>query len=344
MADPLFAQKIAGNICSIFPISFWQKLVPETLACPFYHLVSNEELPHAKHLYQYKNVKQFAQDMDFLLKHFRPLSLTDLIAALRDARPVGRDTFLLTFDDGFREMYDVVAPILVKKGIPATFFINNAFIENKELCYLNKASLIVDHLKNGKAGNAEIKLISKLLSESPWAGRNIESAILSISYLQRDVIDKIQRILDIDFNSYLNRYKPYLTYSQIIGLIKDDFCIGAHSIDHPKYSMLSLAEQIHQTRESIRVLRDQFCLTYGAFAFPHDDRGVAKEFYDEIYSSGLIDISFGTTGMIKDELSNNVQRFTMEKPFMSARKIFALEYVKKCFRILKKIDEVKRSL
>ena len=96
---------------------------------------------------------------------------------------------------------------------------------------------------------------------------------------------------------------------QIKGLIKEGFNIGDHSIDHPLYSLLSLRDQLYQTIESVKLIRERFSLYYGAFAFPHSDNNVSKKFFVELYNSGLVDISFGTGGMIKDCVPNNLQRF-----------------------------------
>src|SRR3972149_141979 len=101
------------------------------LIIPYYHMISDQEVLHVKNLYPYKSEKEFTADLDFLLKHFRPVSLFDVIGLARRAGSLRSPSFLLTFDDGFREMADVVAPILSRKGVPALFFLGSAFIDNK---------------------------------------------------------------------------------------------------------------------------------------------------------------------------------------------------------------------
>ena len=75
--------------------------------------------------------------------------LLDVIAWVRGETILPPNSFLLTFDDGFREIYDIIAPILLDKGIPATFFISSGFLDNRELCYQHKASLLVEKVRNG---------------------------------------------------------------------------------------------------------------------------------------------------------------------------------------------------
>ena len=76
-------------------------------------------------------------------------------------------------------------------------------------------------------------------------------------------------------------------------------------------------------------------MNYGAFAFPHSDNGVTKQFFEQMYSTGLIDISFGTGGMIDDTFQINIQRFSLEKPIMPAKNIIAYQYARRLFKQMK---------
>ncbi|RXM60445.1 polysaccharide deacetylase family protein, partial [Chryseobacterium sp. CH1] len=69
---------------------------------------------------------------------------------------------LLTFDDGFREFYDVVAPILERKGIYACNFVNPAFIDNEEMMFRCKSSLLADAVDKKKTIDPEVYRIFSL--------------------------------------------------------------------------------------------------------------------------------------------------------------------------------------
>jgi len=327
---------------SKIPFSILGKTTQTNLIIPYYHIVSNNEVLHVNHLYDYKSIKQFKDDIDFLLKEYIPISLLDLLNFLKNDRLSPGKAFLLTFDDGFSEMHDIVAPILLEKGIPATFFINSAFIDNKELSYDHKASILAEYIQH-TAFLSSREEIKGLLVKNNAGLNDIKSGILSIKYHQKDLLDEIARLINIDFNDYLLKNKPYLTSAQTKKLIEDGFTIGAHSIDHPLYSSLSLEDQLYQTIESVKEIREKFCLDYGAFAFPHSDNNVSKSFFTELYNSGLVDVTFGTGGMINDSFPNNLQRFSLEKPLMPAERIIALQYARKLFKILTGKDKIIRE-
>lgn len=335
-------REILSRAFSNIPFFISEKLTQTNHIVPYYHIISDEEVLHIKHLYGHKNIKQFKEDLDFLIKKYNPISLLDILAYLKKHQLLPAKAFLLTFDDGFREMHDVVAPILLKKGIPATFFVNSAFLDNRELCYLHKASLLVEkickEISPGTEGEVRGILLKIGISFS-----KLSEGILKIDYKRRDALDKIAEVLQIDVQRYLSEKQPYLTSGQVKELIDQGFTIGAHSIDHPYYSTLSLAEQLEQTIVSMKKIRENFGLDYGAFAFPHNDNNVSREFFAELDKSGLVDVSFGTGGMIKDTIPNNIQRCSLEKPVIPAKRIIAYQFARKLYRHMKGIDEIIRE-
>jgi peptidoglycan/xylan/chitin deacetylase (PgdA/CDA1 family) len=305
-------------------------------------MISDDKPLHIKHLYGHKNIRQFNNDLDFLLTNFSPINLEDILNFLKRDQLLPKNPILLTFDDGFREMHDVVAPILFRKGISATFFVNSGFTDNKDLCYQHKVSILVEHLQ--RAAPSSIKEIQQAANVKTFQSKDVKSSLLSIKYKEKEIVDKIAALMEIDFDDYLVKNKPYLTSEQIAQLIRNGFFIGAHSIDHPLYSSLSLEEQLQQTKESISFIKEKFLLNYGVFAFPHSDSNVSKAFFEEIYRNGLIDISFGTDGIICDYFKDNIQRFSLEKPLMPAKYIIAYQFAKKIYRIMKSNDKIIRNL
>lgn len=273
---------------------------------PFYHTVSNNNLPHIKHLYNYRNTKEFINELDFYLKHYIPISLEDLI---NKNYKQNKKYFFLSFDDGLREIYDVIAPILLKNGIPATFFINTNFIDNKELFYRFKASIIFD----------------KYLNENKIKKNTINNIDILNGKYNNEKLNKLAKIFNIDFNDFLLKQKPYLTTQQISTLIKQGFNIGSHSKGHIEYNTLNLNKQITETIDSINFLKDQFNIKHTSFSFPFTDNNVSTKFFNKIKND--IEISFGTAGIKLDSAKHNYQRIPIEEFNLNAEKILKSEYL-----------------
>ena len=126
-------------------------------------------------------------------------------------------------------------------------------------------------------------------------------------------------------------------------MIDSGFAIGAHSIDHPIYSALSLEDQLRQTRESLRFIRENFNVGYGAFAFPHHDHNVSRDFFITLHNEGIMDVSFGTGGMMGDSAPFNFQRFGLGRG-MSAKRLIAFHYAKRLYANLRGTEKVPRNL
>jgi len=316
------------------PFTFFEKLTGTEMIIVYYHIVGDDDVPHVKHLHPIKSTKEFRKDLDFLLKTFSPMGLSEFLNDVKSGRPLAKRVFLLTFDDGYREISDVIAPILLEKGITATFFVNSAFVDNKELSYKNKASLVVDEFLKCQSSDRKKALELFQQFHDDYCVNDIASRVISIKYEQRSFLDEIANALSISFSDYLMVKKPYLTSDQINRLIRGGFTIGAHSIDHPMYQSLPLEKQVYQTLESVRFVRDTFHLNYGVFAFPFSDQDISKEFFERVAHSKSVDLTFGTAGLMEDSAPNHLQRFSLERPIDTAERIIAFQLARKLTRAI----------
>lgn len=340
-SDKSKKQIFATYISSFLPFSLLGLMIKDIPVIGYYHLVSDQEVLHIKHLYIYKNVRQFKDDLDFILRSFKPLSLLDFLDYLKTGQELPDKAFLLTVDDGLRETYDVMAPILLQKGVPAIFFVSSAFVDNENMAYDHKASLIIDQLRRARSPSLGIKII-EIVNKKGISVDDIEGTVFGMGFDKSDVLDEIGYAASLDFRQYLKVNQPYLSSNHVTQLVRQGFAIGGHGIDHAMYSSLSLEQQIYQTRISMTFVRERFGLDYGAFAFPHGDHGVSGDFFREIRRAGLVDISFGNAGFLRETAQNHFQRFSLEKPILPAEKILAFQFTRRIYRLCKGGDKVLR--
>ncbi len=284
------------NIADKVPFQSLLNLSGMRLFLPFYHLVSDEPAPHIEQLYPVRNSARFKADLDWILRYFQPVSLDEVIAGKQWNKPV----FHLSFDDGLRQCYDTIAPVLLEKGIPATFFINPDFIDNNDLMYRYKASLL--------------------------AGRfpELRQDFLPITYQQKDQLDQEADSRGVDFRHFLDDYQPYMTFDQISYLIKKGFGVGGHSMDHPLYSSLPLSGQLLQTSHSLAFISQKWGIPHPTFAFPFTDAGVNDAFFENLPPNTF---TFGCAGVKKEHINTHFQRFAMEKYQFSAPVMIGAAYL-----------------
>lgn len=304
-------KKIYYKSCSMLPMSLFRSGGPHGLLLPYHHTVSNEELQHIYHLYPYKNEQQFENDLDFLLKYYKPVTADALAAAVAGNTTITPGSFLLTFDDGFREVYDIIAPILEKKGVPAIFFVNPAFIDNRELFYRCKISILIGELKRNE--KAFSKLYAAALLGNDATTEQITGALKKINQTNAAVLDSIAEKINYSFDNFLQQQQPFLTTEQLVTLHKNGFTIGAHSMDHPYYNLLPENMQVQQTVDSCNFVKELTGVNKCHFSFPHSDEPITQQTINLLLqqNDGLL---FGIQNQ-KEELHNRIlHRFNAERP------------------------------
>jgi peptidoglycan/xylan/chitin deacetylase (PgdA/CDA1 family) len=303
----------------IFSLNLLARFSGQDTIFPFYHVVSDEDLPHMKHLYDYRSESQFEADLETLLGHFTPISIEDYLEERN--RKGKRRRMVLSFDDGLIECWRFIAPLLKKKGIPAIFFLNNDFIDNRGLFYRYKASLLVEHLAKDPDALGRTSEYMAVPAEM------VSHAILMITYQQAPLLDALARQAGLDESSYVREHPVYMSASQIRELREWGFHLGAHGTDHPRFSDMEvrmIPEGIHRSMEDIR---RRFRVSPACFAFPFTSDGVPEGMIDELLREGIADVIFGTAGLKKTGRPDFIQRIPMEFHRLPASRLLKTEFL-----------------
>ncbi|HEC43815.1 MAG TPA: hypothetical protein ENI20_13410 [Bacteroides sp.] len=334
---------LLGYPGALIPQKWFIRASGQDLIFPFYHAVSDQFMPHVAYNYRVRTRKRFNKDLDFLLKHYEPVGLDELKAPGRGGKRK-KPAMFLSFDDGLSEIHDVVAPVLISRGIPAAIFVNTDFIDNRDLFYRYKSSLLLDRFESIKYSPAVTEIMQSRYHLASSHKRCVKEFILSISYKNKKELDAVARLVDLDFETFLKVKKPYMTLQQLNELDDRGFYIGSHSKDHPLFSEISAEERKIQYRESMEFLHTELGIDYRIFSFPFSDNGVPAEFFREISSedSPGVEASFGTRGLKKDTVSFHHQRIPMENGTVPGNILIRGEYIYYLLKGLFGQNEVKR--
>ena len=313
---PHFIQNILGALTPLFSQQKLIKMTRQKLLLPFYHTVAVGEQAHIKHLYQLRSLKQFEEDLNYFQKYFQSISSDDL---LNDK--VDKPSFHLTFDDGLREIYHHIAPLLERRGIHATFFVNTSFVDNKGLFYRYKISLIIDALR--ESNHCQIAHLLECENEYDV----IRKALLKLNYAQQGVINKITALLKIDIAAFLAEKQPYLTSAQLLDLQSRGFTIASHGTDHPWFMDIDYEDQKQQLIESFQFLNPIIEDRPRLFSFPFSDEGVSTTFMNWMYEVEHVKKSFGVFGLKKDAVKGHLHRIPIERTIESIQHIIKKEYL-----------------
>ena len=280
---------------------------------PFYHAVENQHPAYISG-YQVKNEKQFKQDINFLLKHYVPVTLDDL----KKPEELPSNAMHITFDDGLKSCSNIIAPILLEKSIPATFFINPAFVDNNDI--FHRFIFDMAHKKGIK--------LPEQLKYYPDKNKLLETTESKKTQLKE----------------HIKNSNIYMGMHELMQLKKEGFSIGAHSWDHPEFYKIDQRTQYKQVKNSMQWIEKHFNPTTKAFAFPYTDHGISNGLLKKIHSENLVDLSFGTAGLKYDSFHGHLQRIPMEKrSYETAQSILKYEHFYFKIRQLMKKNTVLRD-
>lgn len=286
---------------------------------PFYHTVSPESLPHVSHLYRVLKPAEFERDLDQLLLMFEPLSLGDFLENSEGSR--GKPSMVLTFDDGLRGCYEFIGPLLKEKGVPATFFLNNKFIDNKGLFYRYKASLLIHQIRKDCRALEKVSEYLKIPQEQ------VETSIRMISWDQRALLDALAWEAEMDYTVYLRSRPVYMHSEEIEELLKWGFDIGAHSSEHIDFTSLDVNEMKQQVKASVEDLQKRFGIHTAYFSFPFTSDGVPGEVIKSLLEEGITSALLGTAGLKRTGKRSYIQRVPMERYKTPALETLKTEYL-----------------
>lgn len=84
----------------------------------------------------------FETQMDYLqINGYHPIRVSDLMDYLLNGTPLPPKPIVLTFDDGYSDIYENAYPILKNHKFPATFFVITKFVNENRWGYMNWAQL-----------------------------------------------------------------------------------------------------------------------------------------------------------------------------------------------------------
>lgn len=320
--------QLSRSIIHFFPfkpsVGTLIKITKRNVLLPFYHTVSDETLPHINNLYPIRDTKLFLQDLDFLLEHYQPITINELYKIVSSGNNPLKPVFHLTFDDGLKEFYTIIVPILEEKKVPATVFVNTAFIDNKNMFYRYQVSLIIESIK--ALEKKQLHDVSNLLGITTLKESAIIDKLRTFNQNSRNKLIQLSELLNLDFTEFLKTQQPYMTTRQIENLIKRGFSIGSHGVMHPMFKLLSFNEQKNQVEGSFNMLNKNFKIKGTYFSFPFSDEGVGKVFFEWFQEQGYM-LSFGISGMKDDFSKLHLHRIPMEGTLRPAETLIKAEYL-----------------
>jgi len=199
----------------------------------------------------------FDDQMAYLRKRHPVLPLDEALERLDAGRPLPRGAVSISFDDGYRNNYDVAFPVLRRHGLPATIFLTTRFVGGERMIWHDRVAhaLRTTRATELKLGQYSFELGSSAARLRAFAG--ITSTLKKVSEPEMlAALIRLEEQCGVGESS-----APALPDSQIMSwdqarTMRDSGLVafGSHTVSHPILSRLTperLREELEQSRREI---------------------------------------------------------------------------------------------
>jgi peptidoglycan/xylan/chitin deacetylase (PgdA/CDA1 family) len=222
-------------------------------------------------------VRGFVEQMRFVRRFMNPIGLSDAARMLASGRALPPRSVAVTFDDGYRDMCFVAAPILEEFSIPASFFVVPAYLTGSEDPWWERLAWACEHATaqsitwRGEhygctSPRMALQLEAQLLGDLKMM--NVEERRNALSLLVDELAPAPRRW----------RHRLMLDWSDLANLHRRGFDIGSHTSEHAILARETSEKQRVDLACSRRLIEEQLTAEVHNLAYPN---GGARDFSDQ---------------------------------------------------------------
>ena len=223
--------------------------------------------------------RMLEQQLDWIGRRFRFVSLDELGQRLeRDGESAGR-LAAVTFDDGYRDVYERAFPLLQKKGIPSAVFVVTDMVSRRDLLPHDRLYLA---LRRAYATWEEptralrrvfLGLGISMPGAERWTGADWTVASMTAWLLRCLRQDEVRRVVEsLEFSVGLDEEAAHgllpMTWAMLARMQRAGVTIGSHTKTHAWLTLEDRAHALEELYGSRLALESRLGVTVRHFAYP----------------------------------------------------------------------------
>ncbi len=213
-----------------------------------------------------ENASGLSAQLRYLAKNFRVVPLKTVVDRLAKNGTLGANEIVLTFDDGLRNNFTVVYPILRQLQIPAAFFVCAGLIGSRGWLWNHEMRCRLQSLTG-----AELTELRSTLLAPDASVEGIVEWMKKLKSLQRERVEQLIRSATADFQPTSAQSEAYdmMDWPELLALDPALITIGSHTLTHPILTTLTAGEIEFELRESRRCLEQKLGRAVEFFCYPN---------------------------------------------------------------------------
>ena len=246
-----------------------------------YHYVRDfdPDVPNFKNL----TVKDFRRQLSFLDTKYKFLTKESFLESVEKKSSIS-DGVILTFDDGFKDHYTNVLPILDDLNLWGLFYVASDHYSDKRCLNVHKIHHLLGKYNSTELLNKGLQLVdSSMLNEDTiqdfdeeiYKDQKLSSSEYGFkrlfNYYLKDFY-KTQLLNELCkdyFDEHELHSNLYLTKEELVEIEDQGSIIGSHTATHPVLSTLSYENQHREVRDSFSFLDSFLNMDVKSFCYPY---------------------------------------------------------------------------
>lgn len=227
----------------------------------------------------------FIRQLDLLAKKYPIIALSEALRQSKTGEIRPGCQVVLTFDDGYRDNYDIAFPVLKRKSLPATFFISTDYIGSHDPLW--EVEVLNDICRSPGIGRVLIDDITvrKNYFESrlSFALRVFEEMKGTGGKTIKEVIGDLRSRANKDMGLYDYSKDLCINWEQVSDMSESGMEIGSHGASHRSLSRIPFNEALEDIKRSKEAIEKSTGKVCNSLAFPFGSR--------KDYNQALVDHS-----------------------------------------------------
>ena len=267
---------------------------------------------------------ELRQYLEFIKGEFRVIDLAELNQLIESGEKVAERLAFFTFDDGYRDNFELALPLLKELDIPATFYITTSLIESGAIPWWDEIAWYVK------------QCAGKTLQLSPWntqitipskVTREIIKVVLQQVKLHGDQLEnqvaELRQVIEAEPDTG-DLTNLFMSWDNLRALQEAGMTIGAHSHSHKILSHLSEVELHFELQHSKDILETELATKISTLSYPVGNAAT--------YNSSMFEmiemLGYKTAFSFRSYINQNVADFHLELGRFSIDRPFDEDYLK----------------
>jgi peptidoglycan/xylan/chitin deacetylase (PgdA/CDA1 family) len=212
-------------------------------------------------------VEEFSDQLRFCKGELDLIGPDQLERAL--SAPSGRYG-LITFDDGYRDNYEIAFPILRQQRVPATFFVTTGFIDDRRLAWWDEIAWIVRSSRQSRIESSRW-LPTPVVFDEPSRERAVGALLHAYKLLPSaetsEYLDAVAAAAGTG-RCQLPLGGEWMTWEMLRKMRDAGMTIGGHSVTHPVLARANRERQQWEIAECAKRLKFELGEPMRYFAYP----------------------------------------------------------------------------